>query len=303
MKNGHKLQKRTLFFQVLMIVVIIFISIVLFNSIQDIFRERIYRESQKLMQVSSCFNDISLKLQKMQDNWKAMVENTDETEVHTDIESILKYAEQLSIYLNEKKYNRSSIDLYYTIETYIEELGELEAAIRGSDFSKVAIKTVACTQNYEFVQERLNQVYKDIQKQYTVSGEQMNTYEKWQDYIKLSSLFVVVLMGGVLLIILNRTIIYPVDQLSKSAAEFTLENRNTRTVGERIKVKNEISILYNQIAQMQERICNQYEQLLQKAELEKKLHEDEIKMIENEKWLKEAQLRNLQARINPHFFV
>ena len=50
MKNGHKLQKRTLFFQVLMIVVIIFISIVLFNSIQDIFRERIYRESQKLMQ-------------------------------------------------------------------------------------------------------------------------------------------------------------------------------------------------------------------------------------------------------------
>lgn len=301
MKNGHKLQKRTLFFQVLMIVVIIFISIVLFNSIQDIFRERIYRESQKLMQVSSCFNDISLKLQKMQDNWKAMVENTDETEVHTDIESILKYAEQLSIYLNEKKYNRSSIDLYYTIETYIEELGELEAAIRGSDFSKVAIKTVACTQNYEFVQERLNQVYKDIQKQYTVSGEQMNTYEKWQDYIKLSSLFVVVLMGGVLLIILNRTIIYPVDQLSKSAAEFTLENRNTRTVGERIKVKNEISILYNQIAQMQERICNQYEQLLQKAELEKKLHEDEIKMIENEKWLKEAQLRNLQARINPHF--
>ena len=121
MKNGHKLQKRTLFFQVLMIVVIIFISIVLFNSIQDIFRERIYRESQKLMQVSSCFNNISLKLQKMQDNWKAMVENTDETEVHTDIESILKYAEQLSIYLNEKKYNRSSIDLYYTIETYIEE--------------------------------------------------------------------------------------------------------------------------------------------------------------------------------------
>ncbi len=137
MKNGHKLQKRTLFFQVLMIVVIIFISIVLFNSIQDIFRERIYRESQKLMQVSSCFNDISLKLQKMQDNWKAMVENTDETEVHTDIESILKYAEQLSIYLNEKKYNRSSIDLYYTIETYIEELGELEAAIRGSDFRKL----------------------------------------------------------------------------------------------------------------------------------------------------------------------
>lgn len=59
--------------------------------------------------------------------------------------------------------------------------------------------------------------------------------------------------------------------------------------------------MYNQIAQMQERICNQYEQLLQKAELEKKLHEDEIKMIENEKWLKEAQLRNLQARINPHF--
>ena len=52
---------------------------------------------------------------------------------------------------------------------------------------------------------------------------------------------------------------------------------------------------------MQERICDQYGELLQKAELEKKLHEDEIKMIENEKWLKEAQLRNLQARINPHF--
>lgn len=46
MKNGHKLQKRTLFFQVLMIVVIIFISIVLFNSIQDIFRENLQRKSE-----------------------------------------------------------------------------------------------------------------------------------------------------------------------------------------------------------------------------------------------------------------
>lgn len=300
MNKIHRIRKKSLFFQVFLIVGIIFTSTLILNNIQDIFRERIYRESQKLMKVSICFNDITVKLQILQDGWKLMLDNLDTEKGKLETEDILDDSEQLTEYLNEEKYNRSSIDLYYTIETYIEECQGLESAIQGKDFTEIASKTIGCTQNYEFAQDRLNQVYKDIQKQYTVSGEQMELYEKWLEYVKISSVLITFCMSLFLLIVLNRTIIHPVNSLSKSAKKFTLEGKVGPTIF-KTDVRNEISELNNNISQMQERICDQYGELLQKAELEKKLHEDEIKMIENEKWLKEAQLRNLQARINPHF--
>lgn len=67
MNKIHRIRKKSLFFQVFLIVGIIFTSTLILNNIQDIFRERIYRESQKLMKVSICFNDITVKLQILQD--------------------------------------------------------------------------------------------------------------------------------------------------------------------------------------------------------------------------------------------
>ena len=158
MNKIHRIRKKSLFFQVFLIVGIIFTSTLILNNIQDIFRERIYRESQKLMKVSICFNDITVKLQILQDRWKLMLDNLDTEKGKLETEDILDDSEQLTEYLNEEKYNRSSIDLYYTIETYIEECQGLERAIQGKDFTEIASKTVGCTQNYEFAQDKLNQV-------------------------------------------------------------------------------------------------------------------------------------------------
>lgn len=119
MNKIHRIRKKSLFFQVFLIVGIIFTSTLILNNIQDIFRERIYRESQKLMKVSICFNDITVKLQILQDRWKLMLDNLDTEKGKLETEDILDDSEQLTEYLNEEKYNRSSIDLYYTIETYI----------------------------------------------------------------------------------------------------------------------------------------------------------------------------------------
>lgn len=151
----HRIKRKSLFFQVFLVVGIIFASTLIFNNVQDVFRERIYKESQKLMKVSICFNDITVKLQTLQDGWKLMLDNLDTEKDKLETEDILDDSEQLTEYLNGEKYNRSSIDLYYTIETYIEECQGLEKAIQGKDFTEIASKTAGCTQNYEFVQDRL----------------------------------------------------------------------------------------------------------------------------------------------------
>lgn len=89
MNKIHRIRKKSLFFQVFLIVGIIFTSTLILNNIQDIFRERIYRESQKLMKVSICFNDITVKLQILQDRWKLMLDNLDTEKGKLETEDIL----------------------------------------------------------------------------------------------------------------------------------------------------------------------------------------------------------------------
>ena len=46
-------------------------------------------ESQKLMKVSICFNDITVKLQILQDRWKLMLDNLDTEKGKLETEDIL----------------------------------------------------------------------------------------------------------------------------------------------------------------------------------------------------------------------
>ena len=137
MNKIHRIRKKSLFFQVFLIVGIIFTSTLILNNIQDIFRERIYRESQKLMKVSICFNDITVKLQILQDRWKLMLDNLDTEKGKLETEDILDDSEQLTEYLNEEKYNRSSIDLYYTIETYLLTYGMIRFVLENLRYDAV----------------------------------------------------------------------------------------------------------------------------------------------------------------------
>lgn len=299
----RKRQRIFIFRQVACLVGAIFAGLLFLFYAQNVLRHQMDSENQNLMTISTCFNDISIEMQKVRELMKFSIENRldDEKEFAGSRQKLIFSSEILSGYMNEKSYNRSSVDLKCTIETYIQDCEALIESRKTGNYDNVTRSTKVCEQTYEFCQDKMNQVYRDIQESYVISQEQLEKYELLSKVLNIATAVMVVSIAALLLALLNRVIVRPINSLYSKTELFLPEEGQIEPTTSLVEQKNEIDLLNNSIYMMQMRIGEQYRQLLEKAEMEKQLTMEKLKAVENEKWMKEAQLKNLQARINPHF--
>lgn len=299
----RKRQRVFIFRQVACLVGSVFAGLLFLFCVQDGLRHHADSENQNLMTISTCFNDISVEMQKVREWVKFSTENKldDEAEFADSRERLIRSSEILAGYMNERSYNRSSIDLKCTIETYIQDCETLMESLKTGNYSETTRNYKICEQTYEFSQEKMNWVYRDIQESYVISREQLEKYELLSSVIKAATTVIIISVAALLLALLNRVIVRPINNLYSKTELFLTEEGQIEPTTSPVKQKNEIDLLNNSIYRMQMRIGEQYRQLLEKAEMEKQLTMEKLKAVENEKWMKDAQLKNLQARINPHF--
>lgn len=119
---------------------------------------------------------------------------------------------------------------------------------------------------------------------------------KYSEVICLSILVVVTLADLILIILLTRTITTPLIKLSKQAKAVAGGNLEIDLIEE--KTSDEVGIVTSAFNQMVISLREYVVQLRERMETERALREKELKMDAN---LKEAQLKYLQAQINPHF--
>ena len=119
----RKRQRVFIFRQVACLVGSVFAGLLFLFCVQDGLRHHADSENQNLMTISTCFNDISVEMQKVREWVKFSTENKldDEAEFADSRERLIRSSEILAGYMNERSYNRSSIDLKCTIETYIQD--------------------------------------------------------------------------------------------------------------------------------------------------------------------------------------
>jgi sensor histidine kinase YesM len=111
------------------------------------------------------------------------------------------------------------------------------------------------------------------------------------------AVLLIVLLGNISLIVVStRSVTRPLHQLARAAGEVSGGNFDIGQIP--VQSMDEVGIVTNTFNEMVENIRNYIEQLRVTMERENQLKERELMMQSH---LKDAQLKYLQAQINPHF--
>ena len=114
--------------------------------------------------------------------------------------------------------------------------------------------------------------------------------------IGIGVMFVVIIFNVYIIIKMVETLISPLKALSKSADEVANGNFNIKVL--EVQSEDEIGVVTRAFNQMVVSIRLYIERIRRSMEVERAMKENELKM---EAHLKDAQLKYLQAQINPHF--
>ncbi len=206
------------------------------------------------------------------------------------------YDETLGIYSEDALIYK---DIFHMVESYIEET---DAAVKGrqlddadeyierygeADKIAIYIKSFADKVNLSHLDENT--------QQYSGMSKDLNKL-LITNIILIAS---VISINVILILYLTYNITKPVIKLAQSAEEIAKGNFETEDV--EVFSDDEISIMGNAFNAMKHSIKDYIYELHDKSETESKLMEQQIENLKMQYLLDDAELKALQAQINPHF--
>ncbi|NLG04722.1 MAG: histidine kinase [Clostridia bacterium] len=231
----------------------------------------------------------------------------------------------LTEYLKTK--STDSLELYYkSFQTYTTQLSELNVITTNNDmklmeksirnmsdtYLKITNETLQAKRGrnvdkYISGHEKAEQLFSYISTYiYSLNNEQFKSnstnYEtllaslKYSEILCMSILVVVAMANTLLIILVTRSITNPLKDLSKRADEIAQGHLDGELL--EIKSEDEVGVVTKAFNQMLLSIREYIEQIRQRIEMESAMKEKELMMSAH---LKDAQLKYLQAQINPHF--
>ena len=181
-------------------------------------------------------------------------------------------------------------------ESYLEQTNETVQAKRGRNVEKYKTSYEDENELYEYINVyiyKLNNLrFKTNSANYQLLLSAMNVLYKLCIFVML----VVYALGLAVTMLLVRNMIRPLTALSNTAHEVAKGNLNVPQLP--VVVEDEVGVVTRSFNQMLESIRQNIEQLKESMERQAQMKERELLM---ETHLKEAQLKYLQAQINPHF--
>lgn len=186
-------------------------------------------------------------------------------------------------------FGRMERNIKHMSENYLEEVSQTIEAKRGRNVEKYRKRYEHATQLYQYINAYIyslnNEQFEHNSQNYNELSKAFRLFETISSVIMLA-----VIIGNISIILkLAETIISPLKILAGQATEVAKGNFNIELL--EIHSTDEIGVVTRAFNQMFISIC-------QGMEIERTLKEKELMM---EAHLKDAQLKYLQAQINPHF--
>lgn len=294
MKNKLTLQRKLIFVFVFSSLIVLAVNLFMFININGVISkvDEVYTSNVILNEMTDTLQDVQ--------NYMTEYMNTKSTDA---IENYYRceqdYREQMSN-LNDRASSDEMLLMEKNIrnlsESYLECTEETIQAKRGRIIEKYKVSYENASNLYSYISTYLytlnNERFKYNSENYNVLLLSFKSLE----VVSLSILVVVTIANVILAIFLTRSITSPLSTLAAAANEV---GRGNLDVGKINVISNdEIGVVANAFNQMIVSIRGYIEKIRQSMEIESAMKEKELMM---ETHLKDAQLKYLQAQINPHF--
>ena len=181
-------------------------------------------------------------------------------------------------------------------ESYLRLADMTVDAKRGNNIERYKANYEEASVMYDYMSAHINTLNNEQFKYNSNNYELLRTSLNYLEIISSSVLLFIMTFNIVLIIIVTRSITGPLMKLTKTANEISAGNYKVELV--QVKSSDEVGIVTKAFNTMTISIQQYISRIKESMELESKMKEKELMMTNH---LKDAQLKYLQAQINPHF--
>lgn len=290
----NSIQSKLMLAFLLTTVLILFMNVFMYintNRMLDSLDE-VYAENISLNEISDTLDNIEQSLTGYLS-----------TRSSTSMEDYYRYAQDYSNLIG-KLYSGISSNQLLLMERDIKNMSENYVDLsnyavdgkRGGNIEKYKGRYQEATKLYTYLKSMIselnNERFRRNAEIYQVESANLRRLE----LINIISIIIVCIMNIFMIIVLTNSITKPLRRLSEAAGVVSEGNLNIEMVP--IESEDEIGVVTKAFNQMLENIRLYIERLRENMEKEREHKEKELLM---ESHLKDAQLKYLQAQINPHF--
>ncbi len=244
-------------------------------------------------------NELAGKLDQVQKSMEEFL-NTRSSDAMEDYyrsdQAYREMIERLNVQVTDNEFLLTEKNIHGLSETYLGLAADAIQAKRGRNVERYGALYEEARLLYEeiltFIYSLNNEQFKDNSRNYQALVDSLR-------YMELISIAIplLVMLGNIgLIVVSTRSVTHPLRRLAQAADQVAGGNFEIGQIP--VESMDEVGIVTNTFNQMVENIRNYIEQLRLTMERENQLKERELMMQSH---LKDAQLKYLQAQINPHF--
>ncbi len=254
--------------------------------------EAAYQDNRQL-------NELSAALADVQDSMTEYLNSKTSESLENYYRSAQRYqelSESLSDKVTDLNYDRMERNIKFMSRTYLDEVAQTVEAKRGRNVEKYRSYYENATALCDDIEAYITHLNLEL---FVVNSEKYTALTRAFKKFEAAGVLVMtlIMVGNVIMVSsLVNAMIMPLKKLAKSADEVSGGNFDTDLP--EAEHKDEIGIVIGAFNKMVVSIKQYIEQLKESMEKERLLQEKELMMTAH---LKEAQLKYLQAQINPHF--
>ena len=254
--------------------------------------EAAYQDNRQLNELSEALSDV-------QDSMTEYLNSKTSESLENYYRSAQKYQDlsgALSDRVTDLNYDRMERNIKFMSQTYLDEVAQTVEAKRGRNVEKYRTYYENATALCEDIEAYITHLNLEL---FVVNSEKYTALTRAFKKFEAAGVLVMtlIMVGNVIMVSsLVNAMIMPLKNLAKSADEVSGGDFDTELP--EIEHNDEIGIVIRAFNKMVVSIKQYIEQLKESMEKERLLQEKELMMTAH---LKEAQLKYLQAQINPHF--
>ena len=254
--------------------------------------ELVYRDNLNLNELTESLDAVQ---NSMTDYLNAKTSDSLE-EYYRNSQDYMQLVENLDDEISGVSFDRMKRNIKHMSGQYLEIVDQTIDAKRGRNVEKYRARYESASQMYDYISTYIyslnNQQFKNNSENYTELSQPFQLFET----VGIAVIVAVIITNVCIITKLVGTIISPLKTLAKSADEVAKGNFEVEFLD--VQTRDEIGVVGRAFNQMVISIREYIERIRHSMEVERVMKEKELLM---EAHLKDAQLKYLQAQINPHF--